>query len=136
MSLSSSINDGATAMSPTGGTAINLVSMGLQGNANRCFVSQDTSLLTRRTVEFSVKESKPNAASPGGQTQPRRKVILTVPRQITVNGVLVNTSDKVTIEMSTDISATNAQIDNLRFLAAQLLADTEYNEFYRSLSLA
>lgn len=136
MSISASVNDNATSVSPTGGTAINLASLGIQNSANRTFVTQDASLQLRRTVEFSIKEPKVNPPSPGGMTQARRKIVLNIPRQITVNGVLVNTQDRLTIELATDVSATNAQIDNARFLGAQLLADTEFNEFYRSLSLA
>lgn len=133
---SGSIADSATAMGPTGGSAITLSSMGVSGNVNRAFVASDASLLTRRTVEFSAKEARPNASSPGGYTQPRRKVVLTVPRDLTVNGVTVHTSDKVVIELSADLTATNAQITNLRFLAAQLLADADFDGFYNSLSLA
>ena len=136
MTLQASISDGATAISPTGGTAISLVAMGIQNGIASTFVSQDTSMLTRRTVDFSSKDPRANAASPGGMTQARRKVVLYVPRVVTVGSSSITTQEKVTLEVAFDISATGAQINNLRYLAAQLLADPELDNFYQAGSLA
>lgn len=136
MSLQATIKSGATAIAPTGGTDITLSAMGIQNGIASTFVSQDTSMLTRRSIDFSSKDPKANAASPGGMTQARRKVVLHCPRTITAGASQVITQDKVTIELSFDVNATLAQVNDLRYLAAQLVADGDFDNFYQAGSLA
>lgn len=127
-----SFKDASTAITPTGGTDITLASLGLSNAVLNTYVSNDNSMLTRRTVSFSAKGPKANAGSPGGYTQARRKVVLTSPRTITVGSNQVLTNDRVTIELAFDINATSAQINNLRYLAAQLLGNANFDGFYQA----
>lgn len=135
MTLAATIKDGATALNPTGGSDILLSPLGINNGVSSTYVSNDTSMLTRRSIDFSAKDPKVNAASPGGMTQARRKVVLYLPRVLTVGSTTVVTQEKVTIEANFDISATTAQVNNMRYLAAQLLSDTEFDSFWQAGSL-
>lgn len=126
------LKDNATAIAPTGGSDITIASLGLSNAILNTYVSNDTSMLTRRTLSFSSKDPKVNAGSPGGYTQARRKITLVSPRSITVGTSTVLTQDKVTIEIATDVSATNAQINNLRYLAAQVLGYANFDNFFQA----
>lgn len=132
MTLAATITDNATAVTPTGGSAITLSPLGIQNGIASTFVSQDTAMLTRRTVDFSARDPKVNSNSPGGLTQARRKVVLNVPKVITVGSTSVVTNQKVSIEAAFDASNTNAEISNLLFLSAQMLSDPELAAFWQA----
>jgi len=127
-----SINDGATAVSPTGGTAKTLNTMGVQADQNVAYFAADTSMKTRRTAEFSKKASKANASSIGGFTQARNKVKLTFPR-VKADGSL--TADTLTMELARDIDATDAEVVNYLLIGAQVLGDTDFLDFWKIQSL-
>lgn len=135
MSLNATILDGATALTPAGGSNITLAPLGIQNGVAKTFVQNDSTMLTRRTVDFSVKDPKANAASPGGMTQARRKVVLSFPKTVTVGPATVLTQEKITIEAGFDIGSDAARIKNLLFLAAQTMSDTEFDAFWQAGSL-
>lgn len=132
MTLAATISDNATAITPTGGSAITLSPLGIQNGIASTFVSQDTAMLTRRTVDFSARDPKVNSNSPGGLTQARRRVVLNIPKVLTVGSTSVVTNQKVFIEMAFDASNTNADINNMLFLAAQLLGDNDLSAFWQA----
>lgn len=126
------INNGATAVTPTGGTAITLIGTGIQNNVHPAYVSEDTSLKTRRTVAFQVKAPQANSKSIGGYTQAYRKVRITFPRTLTDGSI---TNDELFIQLRSDISATDAELQNEVFVGAQVLADPEFAAFWKALNL-
>lgn len=132
MTIAATIKDNATAVAPTGGTDILLSPLGIQNGIASTFVSNDTSMLTRRSVDFSARDPKVNSNSPGGLTQARRRVVLNIPKVITVGSTSVVTNQKVSIEVAFDASNTTAEINNMLFLAAQLLGDTELTAFWQA----
>lgn len=127
-----SIMDNATALAPTGGTAITLANSGpaLNGVVN-AYVTNDSSMKTRRTLTFQVKKPKVNANSLGGYTQAYRKIEILFPRTLADGKV---TYDAVKIEHRTDISATNAEINNQRYIGGQILGDSDFDAFYQALN--
>lgn len=131
-----SINDNATAMTPTGGAAISFASMGIVDNTNKLYVTSDTSLKTRRYAEVSVKEPKANANSIGGYTQARAKVKLVFPRTLTIAGATQITLDTLTMELARDISATDAEVQNYLFLGSQVLGDADFQALFKALNLS
>nr|URG16483.1 MAG: coat protein [Leviviridae sp.] len=130
-----SIAKSATGISVTGGTATALSVLTSASNSLRTMLSDATNLLDRVVMEFSVKEPSRNNGSPGGMTQSRNKVVVTLPFTKTVNGVLISNPTKVTIEVSCDVEATVAQKLEARLVGAQLLADTDFAGFFNSSSL-
>lgn len=127
------IKDNATALSPTGGTDITLVNAGPASNGVvSAYVSNDTSMKTRRTMSFQKKDPKANANSFGGYTQAYRKIEILFPRTLADGTV---TYDAIKIEHRTDISATNAEINNQRFIGGQVLGDTDFDAYFQALNL-
>lgn len=126
------IADNATAIAPTGGTAITLATDGpsINGMVNS-YVTNDASLKTRRSVSFSRKAPKVNRSSAGGYTQAYRKTALKFPRTL-ADGTL--TYDQLTVEYRTDISATDAEMKNQRYLGAQVLTDSDFDAFWQQLN--
>lgn len=127
------ISDGATSIAPTGGTTITLASLGINGDISSVYVSTDTSIKTRRTIDFSKKNAKVNASSKGGFTQPRSKAKMNFPRTLADGSV---TYDTVTIELARDISATDADVANYMKIAAQVCFDSDFDAFWKAQSLA
>lgn len=124
--------EGAT-ITPSGGSAITFsASSNPQGNSIRAYVNEDLDLLTRRTVEFSVSEPKPNTASPSGHTLARNSVFVRVP--FTLDNGLV-TTHTIQIKMARDAEATSAEILELRKLGAQLLIDSELDDYFNQLAV-
>ncbi len=82
------IKEGATTVSASGGTDVTTSSLGIQGNVNTFVFSTDTSNTTRRLLKASVSPSNLNANSPGGRTLQRTALKLTIPR-VLANGDVV-----------------------------------------------
>jgi hypothetical protein len=129
----SSIKDGATAITMTGGTDITLVSSGAPfAGVVEAYVSNDTSMKTRRTVKFTSKAPKANPKSLGGYTQAYRKVEVLFPRTLETGEI---TYDAVLITHRSDISATDAEITNQLMIGAQILGDADFASFFKALNL-
>jgi hypothetical protein len=126
------VKSGVSALAPTGGTDITFVSNGMAANGvTGAYISNDTSMKTRRDAEFSTKKPKPNAASIGGYTQAYRKVKLRFPRTLADGSI---TYDQITIELRSDISTTDPFIDDMRYIGGQILADPDFDAFWRALN--
>lgn len=115
----------------TGGTAKPLSFLSFDKGQFRLFLD-GTTVLDRTEAEFSAKSARPKTDAPNGYTQQRRTANLRVPKTL-ANGKL--TYATVTVSISSDIEHTDAEVDTLRAYGAQLLMETDYNAFWRSLSL-
>lgn len=133
MALASTIKEGATSVAATGGTDVTLVSLGVQGNKNTLTFSTDTSNLTRRIAEFSVKPYAASASAINGYTQQRAKLLLKQPKVLASGLRTVNT---VSVEVSYDVETTDAEIEQMLETAAQCVGTSAFFGFYKTLSLA
>jgi hypothetical protein len=127
-----SILSGAT-IAPTGGSALAFESEGISAGQNPLFASADTDLRTRREILCSVKKPKVSAGAPNGYTQARATALFKSPLELTNGSVTVNT---VRIEFAYDVETSQAEIEELRIIAAQICTDADFAEFVKSLSVA
>lgn len=122
-----SIPVGAT-LAPSGGTATNLVVVGRSLSDAATFVgTTGVTQLTRTAIDFSVKQPKVNAGSPGGFTQGRSIVKITSPK---VLANLKRTLNSIKIELSFDPETTDAEVTALKTQAALLLVDSDFTDFW------
>jgi hypothetical protein len=131
MSLTSAsiLKDGTIAV--TGGTATPFTR--LSGDNTSAKASFDgTDFLSRLVAVFTRKEPKTNAGSPDGYTQIRRNVFLKIPRTL-ASGSL--TYDTVKIEFARSVETTAAQLATTKVYAAQLIQDSDFDEFWEEGSL-
>lgn len=133
MAIASIIKEGATSVAATGGTDVTLTSLGVQGNKNTLTFSTDTSNLTRRLVEFSVKPYAESASAPGGYTQQRCTVLLKTPKVLANGNRTVNT---VKVEVAYDPETTNAEIESMVETISQMVGTSAFLSFYTTLNLA
>lgn len=134
MSLSSStIKTGATAIAPTGGSDLVYTALKTGLDTVTAAVVADTDFRTRRTAEFTARAPKPQSSAPNGYTQVRNNVVLKFPRLLANGAISVDT---VRIEVSSDVETSAANRLDMRYLAAQILGDTDYDSFWDSQSIA
>lgn len=129
---SASVSSGAT-VAPTGGSALAFTGQGIRNNAHTAVAMADTSLLLRRSITASVKEPKVSVGAPNGYTQARATIVFKSPLALDNGNHTVNT---VRIELAYDEETTSAEIEELRIIAAQLLADSDFDNLWKGLSLA
>jgi len=81
---------------------------------------------------FTKREAKPSSSSPDGHSQRRGSVTIHQPIESSSGEIVMNTA-RITISRSID--STTAQTTELLSLAAQVIDDADYEEFWHSLSL-
>lgn len=121
-----------TYVAPTGGSADSLSAFGSLTDMKAVF-DGDTSVLTQKTMDISVKEAKVSASAPGGYTQARRFVLIKFPKILGNTNRTVNT---IKIELAVDLETTSAEIAEYMFLASQVCADTDFTSLWANGTLA
>jgi len=133
MISTSNINLGSTALTPTGGTSSASVSLGDSLEKHQVYLTEAaTTVLTRKSVDFTVKRPVVNSASPSGYTQQRTKVLVRYPITLGSGDVTVCTAS---IELASDVEMGESDMDNLRYISAQLISDTDFDNLFRHQSL-
>jgi hypothetical protein len=132
MPLSSiAVESGAT-VSSTGGTADAVNTLGNTLTENQLiFTSDDANV--QRSITFSVKRPKADANAPAGFTQGRRNIFMRLPKSLTSGDVTVNS---IKFELSCDPETTDAEIDEYLSEFAQVLIDSNVDDFMHDLSVA
>lgn len=126
INTASVLKDGVVAT--TGGVATAMSSLGSTLEKHEVFFD-GADVRTRSSALFSARAAKPASGAPNGYTQERRKVIVRCPLLLDNTKMTVNT---VAIEFAVDVETTQAEIDTLRSYAAQVIADTDFDAFWRS----
>ena len=117
-----SLLQGAT-VAASGGTALAFSSLG-GSPGNTLYAIDDPDIRTRRDIVCNTTAARPKSDAPNGYPTPRTTLD---------NGnVTVNT---IRIEMSTDVETTDAEKLELRSIAAQVLVDSDFLEFWDNQSL-
>jgi predicted peptidase len=122
-----SIPLGATAFTPTGGSATTLKTRSQNANSMVAFLDEDSALLLQKTATFSVTPSKVSSTAPNGYTQARSSLTYKSPYTLDNGAVTVNT---VRVELAADSELTPAERKTLRYNAALLLLDSDFDEFW------
>jgi hypothetical protein len=129
-----SINNASLVTAPTsivvtGGTALAFASSGLVDGVNPLFVSADTDFRTRRTLTISAKPAKPSPSAPNGYTQLRMSAIYRKPKTLANGKITVNT---LKAEMAYDVETTQAEIQELVDILAQLGCDADFTQLWKA----
>ncbi len=130
ISTASVLKDGT--LSATGGTASALTTLGESLSEHKAYVD-GPDFLTRSDISFTVKAPKVSSGAPNGYTQHRSICLIKTPLVLDNGNTTVNT---VKIEFSTDVETTDAEKETLRVYAAQLLFDSDFDDFWKHGSLA
>jgi len=110
MSISNaSIPMGAT-ITPSGGTARTLVSLGSNPGENRLYLDDGSSLILRMNLLATSKLPSPNASKPNGYTQQRSALNVQRPKLL-ANGNYTTNSARA--EISYDPESTTAEVQEL-----------------------
>jgi len=128
----SSINIDGT-VSATGGTATGMITKGSTLNQLLVIIDDSSEFIDETKAEFTVKSPAIQTSAPNGYTQARSKVRVFVPLALDNGNQTLNT---LTIEVACDHETTAAEIESMLVLGAQLLADSDYSDFWKKQSLS
>lgn len=129
---SMSIQKGATAVAPTGGSALVFADDGVT-------IQNGVHLTVPATADYRVRESAtckfrpPTLQSDGVYTRDKKSVSFNIP-QILASGKVVNNVIRIEREVHPELSAANAT--DLNRMAAQLLCDADTDNFWAAGSLS
>jgi len=128
-----SVPIGAT-YTPSGGTATTMIDKGnAQAGQTSVILDNSATFQLQTGLNFTVKEPKASLNAPGGYTQARASVYITVPFILDNGSRTVNT---VKVEIAHDPELVDSEVDDLLELAAHLVLDADYADFWHKKSLA
>lgn len=117
----------------TGGTATGMIDKGNTLYQTNVVLDDSSEFASQTRMEYTIKEPKVSTGAPNGYTQKRNTVRILVPL---VPSGGESTINSFTITGSVDPMTTEAQMDELRSLAAQAIADTDLSDFWNHQSTA
>lgn len=122
------ITAGSTAMSLsiTGGSAITWTPVS-GVNPVEYVVSADTDSRTRRRLKTMMTDAKPSASMPSGYTMNKGQMELILPKTL-ANGKMEYA--KYTLIKNSSVENTTAEITEHRRLLAQLVLDSDFDDFF------
>jgi hypothetical protein len=127
MTISTSSIAIGTAISVTGGIATGLISKGDTLDLHNTVLDDGAAFKDHTNVDFSIKSPKVSASAPAGYTQARNVVVIKKPKTLANGNITYNS---MRVELSCDSETTEAEKDSLRELAAQVIFDTDYDQFW------
>jgi len=117
-------------ISVTGGTATDLSSLGNTLNQHHAYFD-GTDYLTRSMAEFSIKQPKVSANAPNGYTQARSIMVIKSPLALDNGNTTFNS---ISINFACDVETTQAEKRTMLGLAAQMLSDSDFSDFWENQS--
>lgn len=127
---SSILKDGVVAT--TGGTATGMIDKGGTLEKWEGILDDGSEFISQSVCSFTIKDPKVNIGSPNGYTQARSTVTLKVPLLLDNGSYTVNT---LSIQLAVDHETTDAEISTMLVYGAQLLADSDFSDFWKKQSL-
>lgn len=128
-----SIPLGATAHTPTGGSATTLSTLGSDRSGAKLLIADSAAYNLRSTLNVSVVEPAANDTYPGGFTPAKRRVARVKPITL-ASGEIFNNQCITEIIVHPETSA--AQITELRQTGVLVLNDADFDGLWGSGSLA
>lgn len=132
MSIESSSIAIGTTLGVTGGTATTMIPKGTTLTQSSCILNDGAAFKDQITLDFQTKDPKVSSNAPAGYTQGRASVVIAIPKTLANSNVTKNT---IRIEMSCDSETTDAERSELREIAAQVIFDTDFDQFWNDLSV-
>jgi hypothetical protein len=123
--------DGTVGM--TGGTATGVKVKGSTLTTKDVILDDSSEFIDQTKISFSIKDPKPSVSAPNGYTQGRASVALLVPLALDNGAYTTNT---LRLELSCDHETTDAEIESMLVIAAQLLSDSDFSDFWKSLTIS
>lgn len=122
---------GATAITPTGGTDQTFSETGsnVQSGIN---VADATVADFRVRPSITFKNRQPTQAANGTWTKAKRSVSFTIPKVVSTGETVFNL---VRIDLEAHPESTTAEVNELRYLAAQILGSVETLNFFQAGSI-
>jgi len=120
------ILSGAT-IAASGGTSVPLLSRGGNLGQVKVILDDGSQFLSQTEIDCSIKGPKVNTGSPSGYTQHRNIVKLSRPMTLSNGSRTINS---ITLNLGTDIELTDVDQRELRLLAAQVLTESSFEEFW------
>lgn len=117
----------------TGGTATSFISKGGTLAQLDVILDDSSEFKDQTKVEFKVSEPRVQTSAPNGYTQQRNVVKVLSPLDLDNSNRTINTLE---IKMSVDHETTDAEIESLLVLGAQLLHDSDFSDFWKKQSLS
>lgn len=122
-----SIPVGAT-FAPTGGTATSLVLLNSDAKETKAFIgTTGVTPLTRSELTFVGKPPKVSSSAPGGFTQGRASVKITVPK---VLANLARTLNSAEFSIAIDPETTAAEVDAIKSAMINLIIDADFSQLW------
>lgn len=126
---SSVLVDGTVAT--TGGTATSVINKGGTLAERRVILDDGSVYVGETRLQFKVSDPVVNSSAPNGYTQGRSEVKVLVPLLLDNGKYTTNTID---LKLSVDPETTDAEIQSMLVLGAQLLHDTDFSDFWKKRS--
>jgi hypothetical protein len=108
----------------TGGTATSMIMM---GDGENVILDEGLEFNAQTKIAFHSKDPKVSSTAPNGYTQHRTTIKILKPLLLDNGNYTMNS---VTITFGVDHETTDAEITSLRVLAAQLLHDSDFDDFW------
>lgn len=119
-------------VSSTGGTSTTFSEAGGGPDTLNVILNNGAALQSRTTMTFSVKEPRPSNGAPGGFTQARPTIKVLRPKTLANGNRTVNT---MTLSLAVDPETTEAEVQSLLVIGAQLFHDSDFQDFWKKLAL-
>lgn len=117
----------------TGGTATTIISKGTLLDSHNVILDDASEFIAQTSIAFTNKDPKVSVAAPNGYTQSRKSVKINVPLALDNGNYTTNT---VTITIAVDPETTDAEVTSLRVLAAQMIHDSDLDDFWNKGSMS
>lgn len=128
---SSVLYDGTIAASA--GTPVDLLVLNGNNDTVNAILDDGSEFLSNIKVAFQVKVPKVSPTAPNGFTQNRNIVKLTWPK-VLANGS--TTLNSVSMNMGVDVETSDAEVQTMLSLAAQIATDPDFSDYWKKQSLA
>jgi hypothetical protein len=133
MSLSTAVVKTGATLAPTGGSDLTFAGQSYPGSDSfNLYVPADTDKRTARSIAVKVNRPKPSAGSVNGYSNARSSMTYYKPKVLT-NGKIATATVKVAL--SYDIEFTDAEIQELIDVGAQMLFDADFVPTHKALVL-
>jgi len=121
-----------SSIAATGGSALAFAAGQSSATTMHLYVSADTDLRTRRTIDVVIKPPKIQPTAPNGYTQARATATYKKPKLLANGKITVNS---VQVSMSYDVETTQAEIQELMDVGAQMIFDADFTALWKNQSL-
>lgn len=120
-------------VSTTGGTATTALLQNRDQAGVTLLIDDGSELLVQPKINFTARSPRESNGAPNGFTQRRAKAHLEFPVILDNGNRTINT---IKLELAADVEMTDAEIESMLVYAAQVIADSDFSDFWKRGSLS